>query len=77
MMAKTRRTLCMNLRHTGRISLLKVAENIMTCLLWGVARKIFWTSRRMSNITTTFTTHKLEHMKKRMRERERERERER
>lgn len=41
-------TSCMNLRHTGRISLLKVALNIMTCFSWGVMRKISWTSRRMS-----------------------------
>lgn len=26
----------------------RVAENIMTCLWWGVALKISWTSRRMS-----------------------------
>lgn len=41
-------TSCMNLRQTGRISLLKVALNIMTCFSWGVMRKISWTSRRMS-----------------------------
>lgn len=41
-------TSCMNLRQTGRISLLKVALNIMTCFSWRVMRKISWTSRRMS-----------------------------
>ena len=75
MMAKTRRTLCMNLRHTGRISLLKVAENIMTCLLWGVARKIFWTSRRMSNKHHVHHAQIRTYGKAQARERERERER--
>lgn len=41
-------TSCMNLRHTGRISLLRVALNIMTCFSCGVMRKISWTSRRIS-----------------------------
>ncbi len=38
----------MNFLQVARMSLDKVAENIMTCLWWGVARKISWTSRRMS-----------------------------
>lgn len=38
----------MNLLQTGRISLLSVAENIITCLSWGVILKISWTSLRMS-----------------------------
>lgn len=42
------RTAWQNLRQTGRISLERVAENIMTCFSWGVARKISWMSRRMS-----------------------------
>ena len=33
-----------NLRQTGRISLSKVAEYIITCFSWGVALKIAWTS---------------------------------
>lgn len=41
-------TSCMNFLQTGRISLLKVALNIITCFSWGVLRKISWTSRRMS-----------------------------
>lgn len=41
-------TSCMNFLHTGRMSLLSVAENIMTCLPCGVLRKISCTSRRMS-----------------------------
>jgi len=41
-------TLCMNFLHVTRISLDRVAENIMTCLWCGVDRKISWTSRRMS-----------------------------
>lgn len=41
-------TSCMNLRQTGRISLLSVAENIITCFECGVLRKISWTSRRIS-----------------------------
>lgn len=47
-------TSCMNLRQTGRISLLRVALNIMTCFSWGVALKISWTSRLMS---TTRSKH--------------------
>jgi len=38
----------MNFLQVVRISLERVAENIITCLWWGVARKISWTSRRMS-----------------------------
>lgn len=38
----------MNFLHTPRISFESVAENIMTCLWAGVARKIDWTSLRMS-----------------------------
>lgn len=38
----------MNLRHTGRMSRLRVALNIMHCFSWGVSRKISCTSRRMS-----------------------------
>ena len=41
-------TSCMNFLQTGLISLERVAENIMTCFSWGVARKISCTSRRMS-----------------------------
>lgn len=37
-----------NFLQTGRISLLIVAVNIMTCFWCGVARKISWTSLRMS-----------------------------
>ena len=43
-----RLTLCMNFLHVTRMSLDRVAENIMTCLWCGVDRKISWTSRRMS-----------------------------
>ena len=42
------RTSCMNFLQTGRMSLLRVALNIMTCFSCGVARKISCTSRRMS-----------------------------
>jgi hypothetical protein len=38
----------MNFLQVVRMSLERVAENIITCLWWGVARKISWTSRRMS-----------------------------
>jgi hypothetical protein len=38
----------MNFLQTGRISLLRVALNIMHCFSWGVRRKISCTSRRMS-----------------------------
>lgn len=41
-------TLVMNFLHVVRISFAKVALNIITCLWWGVMRKISWTSRRMS-----------------------------
>lgn len=41
-------TSCINFLQTGRMSLLNVAENIMTCLLCGVLRNISWTSRRIS-----------------------------
>jgi hypothetical protein len=47
-MMENKRTDCMNFLQVVRISLERVAENIMTCLWWGVARKISWTSRRMS-----------------------------
>lgn len=43
-------TSCINLLQTGRISLLKVAENIITCLSWGVNLNISWTSFRISDI---------------------------
>ena len=33
-------TLCMNFLQVARMSLERVAENIITCLWWGVARKI-------------------------------------
>jgi hypothetical protein len=33
-------TLAMNFLHVARISFARVALNIMTCLWWGVARKI-------------------------------------
>ncbi len=42
-------TFAMNFLHVIRISFARVAENIMTCLWCGVARKISWTSRRMSD----------------------------
>lgn len=42
------RTLFMNFLHTERISLANVAENIMTCLSWGVSLKMACTSLRMS-----------------------------
>ena len=38
----------MNLRHTARISSVKVAENIITCFSNGQALKIYCTSLRMS-----------------------------
>ena len=41
-------TSCMNFLQTGRMSLDRVAENIITCFECGVARKISWMSRRMS-----------------------------
>lgn len=41
-------TFCMNFLQVGRISLLRVAENIITCLWCGVARKMSCTSLRMS-----------------------------
>lgn len=41
-------TSCMNFLQTGRISLLRVALNIMHCFSCGVRRKISCTSRRMS-----------------------------
>ena len=44
------RTSCMNFLQTGRTSLLRVAENIMTCFSTGVILKISWTSRRISEI---------------------------
>jgi hypothetical protein len=45
----------MNFSQIGMTSLARVALNIMTCLFGGVARKISWTSRRMSikRISTT------------------------
>ena len=42
------RTSCMNFLQTGLMSLLRVAENIITCFSWGVARKISWTSLLIS-----------------------------
>jgi hypothetical protein len=42
------RTDCMNFLHVARTSLARVAENIMTCLWAGVARKMDCTSLRMS-----------------------------
>lgn len=44
-------TLAMNFLHVIRMSLARVALNIMTCLWCGVARKISWTSRLMSGGT--------------------------
>ena len=41
-------TLVMNFLQVPRMSLERVALNIMTCLWCGVTRKISWTSRRMS-----------------------------
>jgi hypothetical protein len=41
-------TSCMNFLQTGRISLLSVALNIITCFPWGVLRNISCTSRLMS-----------------------------
>mmetsp|Transcript_14874 Transcript_14874/g.37592 ORF Transcript_14874/g.37592 Transcript_14874/m.37592 type:complete len:210 (-) Transcript_14874:187-816(-) len=41
-----------NFLQTGRISLASVAENIMTCLLCGVWRKICCTSWRMSSFSS-------------------------
>lgn len=41
----------MNFLQIGRISLLSVAENIMTCLPWGVLRNISCTSLRISGMT--------------------------
>lgn len=41
-------TLFMNFLQTGRISLGRVAENIMTCFSCGVILKTSCTSRRMS-----------------------------
>jgi len=41
-------TSCMNFLHTGRISLLRVALNIITCFSCGVKRNISCTSRRIS-----------------------------
>lgn len=45
-------TSCMNFLQTGRISLLRVAENIITCLSWGVILKISCTSLRISDDKT-------------------------
>lgn len=42
------RTSFMNFLQTGRISLERVAENIITCFAWGVALKMSCTSERMS-----------------------------
>mmetsp|Transcript_13392 Transcript_13392/g.34358 ORF Transcript_13392/g.34358 Transcript_13392/m.34358 type:complete len:209 (-) Transcript_13392:230-856(-) len=42
----------MNFLQMGRISWERVAENIITCLSWGVAMKIFWTSRRISKLSS-------------------------
>ena len=41
-------TSCMNFLQTGRMSLDKVAENIMACFSCGVILKISWTSRLIS-----------------------------
>ena len=49
------RTSFMNFLQTGRISLERVAENIMTCLERGVALKISCTSLRMSAARNTLT----------------------
>ena len=51
-------TSCINFLHTGRISLLSVAENIMTCLSWGVILKISWTSLRISAYIHTCKGHR-------------------
>mmetsp|Transcript_13210 Transcript_13210/g.55334 ORF Transcript_13210/g.55334 Transcript_13210/m.55334 type:complete len:234 (-) Transcript_13210:983-1684(-) len=45
----------MNFLHTGRISLLSVAENIITCFLCGVFTKIDCTSLRMSRVSSTLS----------------------
>lgn len=45
-------TSCMNFLQTGRISLLRVALNIIHCFSWGVRRKISCTSRRMSSCSS-------------------------
>jgi len=47
---KLEHTSCINFLQIGRMSLLRVAENIITCLSWGVTRKISWMSQRMSTI---------------------------
>ena len=41
----------MNFLQISRVSFDRVAENIITCLSWGVPRKISWTSRRISKKT--------------------------
>lgn len=41
-------TLDMNFLQTARISGESVAENIITCLSWGVCLKISWMSARIS-----------------------------
>ena len=53
-------TSCINFLQTGRISLLRVAENIITCLSWGVILKISCTSLLMSvkDMSKWITQHK-------------------
>ena len=51
-------TSCMNFLQTGRISLPRVALNIMTCFSCGVARKISWTSLLMSKIKDCYCSSK-------------------
>ena len=50
------RTSFMNLRHTGRMVGSIVAENIITCLSFGVLMKMFWTCSRMSTTRTSVTS---------------------
>lgn len=46
----------MNFLQIGRISCERVALNIMTCFWVGVARKISWTSRRISDLWLSVCT---------------------
>jgi hypothetical protein len=59
-------TSCMNFLQTGRMSLERVAENIITCFSWGVFRKISCTSRLISKDkkAITFSTSKIFLIKK-------------
>lgn len=53
-MVSVGRTSDMNFLQIGRISLLSVALNIMTCFSCGVCRKIDWTSDLMSAANREF-----------------------